>query len=67
MNTTESTGMVYVPNKKYYVVGARNTWDTVPVGLFGSKDEAHGAFPLSNANIIREATKQEIKSYFKLT
>jgi len=66
MNVTSKTGMAYVPNKKYYVVGARNAWDTVPVGLFWSKDAAHTAFPLSSPDIIREATKKEIKEYFNL-
>lgn len=58
--------MIYVKSKKYYVVGARCAWDTVPVGLFESFDAAHGAFPLSNASIIREATRSEIINYFKL-
>jgi hypothetical protein len=66
MNGISKSGMKYIPNKKYYVVGARNAWDTVPVGLFCSKDDAHGNFPLSNANIIREATKKEIKDFFNL-
>lgn len=56
--------MNFVENKKYYVVGPRNAWDTVPVGLFGSHNSAHAAFPLSDASIVREATQQEIKDYF---
>ena len=58
--------VIYVPNKDYYVVGARNVWDTVPVGLFNTRDEAHGAFPMSKANIIRKATPTEVKDYFNL-
>ena len=30
--------------KKYYVAGARNAWDTVPVGLFNSYEEAATQF-----------------------
>lgn len=56
--------MKFIENKKYYVVGPRSAWDTVPVGLFESRDSAHAAFPMSNASIIREATQQEIKDYF---
>ena len=66
MKITSKSGMEYIPNKKYYVVSPRNAWDTVPVGLFWSRDAAHAAFPFSKPNIIREATKKEIKQYFNL-
>jgi hypothetical protein len=59
-------GLKYIPNKDYFVVGPRNAWDVVPIGLFESRDAAHGCFPLSNPNIIRKATKKEIKNYFGL-
>ena len=50
--------------KKYYVAGARNAWDTVPVGLFNSYEEAATAFPCLNASkFVREATTQEIKEF----
>mgnify|MGYP001613326309 CR=1 FL=1 len=32
--------MVYNPDKKYYVCGARNAWDAVLVGLFDNEEEA---------------------------
>lgn len=66
MRIVSKSGMEYIPNKKYYVVGARNAWDSVPVGLFWSRDAAHAAFPISNPSIIREATKKEIKDFFNL-
>jgi len=66
MKVTEKTGMVYKPNKKYYVVGARSAWDNVEVGLFDSVNAAHGAFPMAPRSIIREATEKEIKEYFKI-
>ncbi len=56
--------MKFIENKKYYVVGPRSAWDTVPVGLLNSRDSARGAFPMSNPSIIREATPKEIKDYF---
>lgn len=50
--------------KKYYVAGARNAWDTVPVGLFNSYEEAATAFPCLDASkFVREATEQEIKDF----
>lgn len=66
MIATQNKGMQYIPNKKYYVVGARSAWDTVPVGLFWSIDAAHEAFPMIKADIIREATQAEIAQYFNL-
>lgn len=50
--------------KKYYVAGARNAWDTVPVGLFNSYEEAATAFPCLDASkFVREATAQEVKEF----
>jgi hypothetical protein len=59
-------GLIYKPDKDYYVVGARNAWDVVPIGLFGSKDDAHRCFPLSKSNIIRKATRLEINTFFNI-
>ena len=62
----EGDGIRYIPNKDYFVVGPRNAWDVVNVGLFESFDDAHGAFPCSNPDIIRKATKKEIEDFFGL-
>ena len=64
MTATIKRDFPYIQNKDYFVVGPRSAWDTVPVGLFESKDSAHGAFPCSDASIIRKATKQEIIDFF---
>jgi hypothetical protein len=56
----------YIKGHTYWVVGPRNAWDTVNVGLFMSKDAAHGQFPMSKPDIIRNATESEIKEYFNL-
>jgi hypothetical protein len=51
-------------DKKYYVIGPRNAWDTVEIGLFESYRSALDALPCSaNENIIREATSKEIEVY----
>ncbi len=59
------SGMVYIPDKKYYVCGARNAWDTVKIGLFDNKQDADGCFP-QNPQCVREATHLEIKQFFNL-
>lgn len=59
-------GVAYLPNKDYYVVGARSAWDNVPVGLYESEEEAQNDFPQSPISIIRKATKQEIQNFFKI-
>lgn len=66
MSIISRDGLVYDPVKTYYVVGARNAWDVVPIGLFGSKDDAHGYFPLSSSSIIRKATRLEINTFFNI-
>lgn len=51
-------------DKKYYVIGPRNAWDTVEIGLFSSSEEAKSTLGYPNdESIIREATPQEIEDY----
>lgn len=49
---------------KYYVIGPRNKWDTVLIGLFDSYEEAaaHVTYP-AKKSIIREATRLEVELY----
>lgn len=53
-------------DKKYYVIGPRNAWDTVEIGLFESYEEAKSTLGYPNdERIIREATPQEIEDYLR--
>ena len=53
-------------DKKYYVIGPRNAWDTVDIGLFESYRDAVDNLSYPNdKNIIREATPQEIEAYLR--
>ena len=52
--------------KKYYVIGPRNAWDTVEIGLFKSYRDAVDNLGYPNdESIIREATPQEIEDYLR--
>ena len=54
-------------DKKYYVIGPRNAWDTVEIGLFESYGEALDHLPItSSEDIIREATPKEIEVYLTM-
>jgi len=59
------SGMIYNPNTKYYVCGARSPWDTVLIGLFDNKKEAEGCFP-QYPQCVRPATDKEIKTFFNI-
>jgi hypothetical protein len=51
-------------DKKYYVIGPRNAWDTVEIGLFESYNDALYHLPgNSSESIIREATPSEIEKH----
>lgn len=53
-------------NKTYYVIGPRNAWDTVPIGLFESKRAAIDNLCWNNdERIIREATPKEVEDFLK--
>lgn len=59
------SGMIYSPDKDYFVCGARNAWDTVKIGLFDNENDAKGAFP-QNPNCVRKATIKEINEFFNI-
>ena len=50
--------------KKYYYIGARSAWDTVPIGLFESVDEAerHNPWPGGKIHI---ATKKMVDEFLE--
>jgi len=53
--------------KKYYVIGPRNAWDTVEIGLFESYRDAVDNLGYPNdESIIRQATPQEIEAYLRM-
>lgn len=50
----------------YYYIGARNAWDTVPIGLFFSKEEALRHKPCTSKDeIVRPATEQQVNDFFR--
>lgn len=59
------SGMIYNPNKTYYVCGARNAWDTVKIGLFDNEAEAKGSFP-EHPKCVRQATNKEVNEFFNI-
>lgn len=60
-------GIKYEPGKTYFVAGGRSAWDTVPVGLFNTYNEAANSFPDHKPEtFVRKATDKEVKQFFNL-
>jgi hypothetical protein len=47
--------------KKYYYIGARSAWDTVPIGLFESVGEAerHNPYPFGKIHVATQKMVEE--------
>jgi hypothetical protein len=61
----ERDGIIYNPNKTYWVAGPRSAWDDVRIGLYESKDAVDADYPIGYS-VAAKATKAEVKSFFKL-
>lgn len=67
MEATIKREFPYVKGKTYFVMGARNAWDQVPIGLFSSYEDAMMHLPImATGKCIRVATEAEICTFFGL-
>lgn len=57
----------YEKDKTYWVAGARTAWDTVPIGLYESRDTLVNDWDgMDVSKFARHATQKEIIDFFGL-